>query len=41
MMEKRAHMMSSNASGQDMNGMQGNMAERQQMMQKRMGMMPM
>jgi len=41
MMEKLAHMMSSNASGQDMNGMQGNMAERQQMMQKRMGMMPM
>lgn len=43
MMEKRAHMMSSNASGHDMNGMPGNMAERQQMMQKRMGMgmMPM
>ncbi|MES2399536.1 MAG: hypothetical protein V4573_06085 [Pseudomonadota bacterium] len=41
MMEKRAHMMSSNASGHDMKGMPGNMAERQQMMHKRMGMMPM
>jgi hypothetical protein len=43
MMEKRAHMMSSNASGHDMNGMPGTMAERQQMMQHRMGMgmMPM
>jgi hypothetical protein len=38
MMEKRAHMMSSNASGHDMTGMPGNMAERQQMMHKRMGM---
>jgi len=41
MMEKRTHMMSSNGGTQGMNGMLGNMAERQQMMQKRMGMMPM
>ena len=41
MMEKRSKMMSSNASGHDMTGMPGNMAERQQMMHKRMGMMPM
>jgi hypothetical protein len=38
MMEKRAHMMSSNGNGHDMNGMMGNMPERWQMMQKRMGM---
>ena len=43
MMEKRAHMMSSNGSGHDMNDMPCNMAERQQMMHKRMsmGMTPM
>jgi len=43
MMEKRSQMMSSDGSGQSMNGMPGNLAERQQMMQKRMGMgmMPM
>jgi hypothetical protein len=43
MMEKHAHTMSSNGDGQGMSGMLGNMAERQQMMQKRMGMgmMPM
>jgi hypothetical protein len=43
MMEKRSQIMSSNGDGQTMNGMPGNMAERQQMMQKRMGMgmMPM
>ena len=43
MMEKRSQMMSSNGDGQTMNGMPGNMADRQQMMQKRMGMgmMPM
>lgn len=42
MMEKRSQMMSSNGNGQSMNGMPGNMPERQQMMQKRigMGMMP-
>ena len=38
MMEKHAQMMSSNAGGHDMHRMPGNMAERQQMMQKRMGM---
>jgi Tfp pilus assembly protein PilF len=38
MMEKHAHMMPSNASGHDMHPMPGNMAERQQMMHKRMGM---
>ena len=41
MMEKRTHMMPTNANGHEMNGMPGNMAERQQMMQRRMGMMPM
>jgi hypothetical protein len=41
MMEKRAHMMPTNANGHDLNGMPGNMAERRQMMQSRMGMMPM
>ena len=40
MLEKRAHMMTSNGSGQGMYGMPGSMAERQQMMRKRMGMMP-
>ena len=38
MMEKHAHMMPSNASGHDMHRMPGNMAERQQMMHKHMGM---
>ena len=37
MMEKHAQLMSSNAGGHDMHRMPGNMAERQQMMQKRMG----
>ena len=41
MLEKRAHMMPTNANGHEMNEMPGNMAERQQMMQRRMGMMPM
>ena len=38
MMEKRAHMMSPEGGSHGMSGMPGNMAERQQMMQKRMGM---
>jgi hypothetical protein len=38
MMEKHAHMMPSKATGHDMHPMPGNMAEHQQMMQKRMGM---
>jgi hypothetical protein len=41
MMEKRAHMMQTKANGHGMNGMPSNMAERRQMMQSRMGMMPM
>jgi hypothetical protein len=43
MLEKRAHMMSSNGDGQGVSGMPGNMAEHLQMMHKRMGMgmMPM
>lgn len=41
MIEKRAQMMLSNASGHDMNRMPGNMPEHQQMMHKRMGLMPM
>lgn len=41
MMDNRAHMMSLNASGHELNGMLGNMAERRQIMQRRMGMMPM
>jgi hypothetical protein len=41
MMEKRAHMMTSNGDCQGMNGIPGNMAERQELMQHRMGMMPM
>ena len=38
MMEKHDHKMSSNGAG---HGMSGNMAEHQQMTQKRMGMIPM
>ena len=41
MMEKHDHKMSSNGAGHGMKGMSGNMAEHQQMMQKRMGMIPM
>jgi hypothetical protein len=41
MMEKHDHKMSPNGDVQSMNCMSGNMAERQQMMHKRMGMMPM
>jgi hypothetical protein len=40
MMEEHDHKMSSNVAGHGMKGMSGNMAEHQQMMQKRMGMMP-
>jgi Tfp pilus assembly protein PilF len=38
MMEKHAQMMPPDAGSQDMHRMPGNMAERQQMMHKRMGM---
>jgi hypothetical protein len=41
MMEKHDQKMSSNGAGHGMKGMSGNMAEHQQMMQKRMGMIPM